>query len=212
MDKTVLLYGDSIFWGVDASSGYRHEIENRVDTAVRQVLGADVEVITEGLRGRTMFGENGRFPERDGLAQFGPIFASHLPIDIVVIMLGTNDLNDPTRHSADDIAGALKRYQEKMHYWADFMGYAHPKIVVVSPPDVEQESLRKFAEIFAGSAELVGPTVDALRSVSEENGYTFVDSRQVARSTGTDGIHLSAGESVKLGYAIGETIQTVLAA
>lgn len=210
MTKTVLLYGDSIFWGVNAKTGFRHDKENRVDTVVRSRLGSDVEVISEGHRGRTMFGENGRFAERNGLDQFGPIFASHLPIDVVVIMLGTNDLNDKTRHSADDIAGAISDYQEKMEYWTDFMGYAQPQIVIVSPPDIEEKSLVKFAEIFAGSALLVGPTVDALQAYCIEKGHVCIDSRNVARSINTDGIHLDAGESKKLGSAIAEKVQEII--
>jgi len=210
MTKTVLLYGDSIFWGVNAKTGFRHDNEHRVNNVTREALNGKVEIISEGHRGRTMFGENGRFPERDGLAQFGPIFASHLPIDVVVIMLGTNDLNDKTRHSAADIANALVAYQEKMKNWSDFMGFAQPKILIVSPPDIEEKSLVKFAEIFGGSAELVGPTVDALKRVSEEQGYIFMDSREIARSIDTDGIHLNAAESRKLGAAIAEHLKVML--
>ena len=211
MTKTVLLYGDSIIWGVDASIGGRHQREHRVNTIVQNNLGPEVEVIGEGHRGRTMFGENGAFPKRNGLEQFGPIFASHLPIDILVIMLGTNDVNAKTRHSAGDIARALDDYMREAKEWCDFMGYDMPKVLIVSPPDIEESSLVRFAELFAGSAELIGGVVDALREYADTHGYMFLDSRLVTRSVGTDGIHLDRDNTKKLADSITKELQKVLA-
>lgn len=211
MTKTVLLYGDSIIWGVDASIGGRHLREHRVDTIVQNNLGSEIEVIGEGHRGRTMFGENGAFPKRNGLEQFGPIFASHLPIDILVIMLGTNDVNAKTRHSADDIANALDEYMREAKEWCDFMGYDMPKVLIVSPPDIEEASLVRFAELFAGSADLIDGVVDALHAYADKHGYAFMDSRLVARSIGTDGIHLDSDNSKKLADSISAELQKILA-
>jgi len=211
MTKTVLLYGDSIFWGVDATTGQRHERANRVDTIVQQMLGDDVEVVGEGFRGRTMFGENGFFPERDGLAQFGPIFASHLPIDVVVIMLGTNDLNSKALHPANEIAESIPKYVEKMQYWCDFMGFSLPSLLIVSPPDVDQQSIKKFSEVFAGTVDRIAPAVDALQQVAQRDGHAFLDSRQIARSINTDGIHLDAAETKKLADAITAQVVALLA-
>jgi len=209
MTKTVLLYGDSLFWGLNPATGKRHEREDRVSTQVQAAL-QQAEVINEGLRGRTMFGENGYFPQRDGQDQFGPIFASHLPIDLVTIMLGTNDLNAKTQHSAEDIAVSVPRYVEQMQSWCDFMGYPLPKVLVVSPTDIDASSLTKFAEVFAGASEKVAPAVAALEHLSQEQGYEFLDARSVARSINGDGIHLDPEESRKLGIAIGEKIAAML--
>jgi len=211
MTKTVLLYGDSILWGVNATTGQRHDRANRVDTIVQQMLGDDIEVVGEGFRGRTMFGENGFFPERDGLAQFGPIFASHLPIDVVVIMLGTNDLNSKALHPANEIAESIPKYVEKMQYWCDFMGFSLPSLLIVSPPDVDQQSIKKFSEVFAGTVDRIAPAVDALQQVAQRDGHAFLDSRKIARSINTDGIHLDAAETKKLADAITAQVVALLA-
>lgn len=210
MHKSVLLYGDSIFWGVNAVNGFRHDRQDRVDVVIREKLGESFDVIAEGLRGRTMFGENGAFPERNGLDQFGPIFASHIPVDLVVIMLGTNDLNAQTRHSADDIAAAVGDYNDKMRYWCDFMKYDAPKLLIVSPPDINDPELDRFKELFAGSAELVEPTVAALKQSCETHSWDFLDIRSSVKSMGSDGIHLDPKASRTLAIAIAEKISKIL--
>lgn len=205
--KTVLLYGDSFFWGVDGVNATRHNREDRIGVICQQELGEVYEVITEGLRGRTMFGENGYFPERDGLAQFGPIFASHLPIDAVVIMLGTNDLNTRTNHSADEIASALEMYVEKMRFWCNFMKYPLPKVVVIAPPHIDEQSLVAFKEIFKASDRHIDNLAETLQHVSLKNDFTFIDSRSVVASKNTDGIHLDAENNKKLALEITKAIQ-----
>src|SRR5689334_11654512 len=90
--KTILIYGDS-FTFAKIPGGLRYDCETRFTGVLQKELGKDYEVIEEGLRGRTVSGENSFFPYRNGLEQFGPIIGSHLPLDLLVLFLGTNDLN-----------------------------------------------------------------------------------------------------------------------
>jgi len=209
--KNILLYGDSFFWGVNSSTGQRYKPSKRIATILQAELGDDYKVIEEGLRGRTMFGENGWFPERDGLAQFGPIFASQLPINVIVIMLGTNDLNTKTKHLPKDIAASLKQYKEKMAYWCDFMKYDTPKAIVVAPPEIDNASLDAFKDVFDGSAEQVGLLADELSKACNDLGYTCIDSRNFVQSKNADGIHISPDENAKLAVAIKESVQSLMA-
>ena len=196
--QSVLLYGDSFFWGVNPDTGKRHSSSERIGKQLQVLLGPDFEVVEEGHRGRTMFGENGWFPERDGLAQFGPIFASHLPIHTVVIMLGTNDLNTKTLHSPQDIAAALTNYQSKMEYWCKFMGYDVPKVIVVAPPDIDDTQLDKFKSIFAASSALIVELSEELEIQCSKMGYKFLNSDELVKSIGADGIHISPEDNLRL--------------
>lgn len=204
--KTVLLYGDSFFWGVDGSQAARHERDDRIGVICQNLLQDRFDVVTEGLRGRTMFGENAYFPERDGLAQFGPIFASHLPIDVIVIMLGSNDLNSKTRHDPKDIADALDSYVEKMKFWCDFMKYNLPQVLVVSPPHIDESSLTVFKDIFAGSASYIDELADKLQEKASQSDFAFLDGRNIVKSINTDGIHIDANNNKKLATAISKKI------
>lgn len=209
--KSILLYGDSLFWGVDATVMGRHAYENRVDGVLRSRLGDDYEILCEGLRGRCMFGENGWFPERNGLEQFGPIFASHLPLDMVVIMLGTNDLNTKTQHTPAAIADNLSDYHKKMRFWTDFMKYDMPKVLIVAPPHINENELSdNFKPIFQGSAAYIDELATKLELKSHELDWSFLDTRNRIISEGNDGIHLSADESKKLGLILYDHIQTMI--
>ncbi len=200
--QSVLLYGDSFFWGVHPDTGKRHASSDRIGRQLQNLLGPDFEVIEEGHRGRTMYGENGWFPERDGLAQFGPIFASHIPVHTLVIMLGTNDLNSKTLHRAHDIAAALDEYQSKIEYWCEFMGYDVPKVIIVAPPDIDDTQLDKFRGIFAGSSEMIPELSQELENKCTTMDYTFLNAGTVVKSIGADGIHISPEENKKLAIAL----------
>ena len=51
--KTILCYGDSLTWGYDAESLARHALEDRWPSVLQAALGGGVDVIAEGLNGRT---------------------------------------------------------------------------------------------------------------------------------------------------------------
>lgn len=205
--KTVLLYGDSFIWGLNPVDAKRYDYKDRIGGLLQAKLGEDYRVVEEGHRGRTMFGENGWFPERNGLEQFGPIFASHLPVDVLVIMLGTNDLNSKTNHSPQQIAASLNDYDKKIDYWCNFMKYDKPEVIVIAPPEIEDASLDLFKEIFAGSSEKIGPLAAELESKSKELGYKFIDSREVFKSAGNDGIHVSPDQNHNLANKLAEHIK-----
>lgn len=211
MKQSALLYGDSIFWGVNAKTGKRHKLEDRVKSIVENELGHEWEVTVEGLRGRTMFGENGAFKQRNGREQFGPIVASHLPLDVIAIMLGTNDANASTQHTGREVADALDDYMTELKSWCDFMKFPMPKLLVVAPPDINSDDLDAFAEFFDGAAARVTDISNALVERANSRGWESVDARTVCVSSDQDGIHLSPEETRKLGRAIGEKLSAMLA-
>lgn len=208
--KNILLYGDSFFWGVDAGKQGRHEHQNQIGVICQTELGNDYTVVTEGLRGRTMFGDNGWFPERDGLVQFGPIFASHLPLDAVVLLLGTNDLNSKTNHQPDEIATAIDTYKQKMQFWCDFMKYPVPNLMIIAPPNIDESSLAAFKDIFVGSATQVPKLRDVLRDYAKRSQARFLDAAEIVISKQTDGIHLDDAENHKLASAIAAGVKELV--
>ena len=93
--KQVLCYGDSLTWGTDAESGGRHHYEDRWPTVLQHELGVEVNVIAEGLGGRTTAYDDWTADcDRNGARLLPTIMESHMPLDLVIIMLGTNDMKD----------------------------------------------------------------------------------------------------------------------
>ena len=93
MTKTVLCYGDSLTWGYSAETVGRHAYEDRWPSVLQKALGDRVRVIPEGLNGRTTaFDDHLADCDRNGARILPTILQSHNPLDLVIIMLGTNDM------------------------------------------------------------------------------------------------------------------------
>jgi lysophospholipase L1-like esterase len=92
--RTVVVFGDSNTWGyVPGSNGERFPYEQRWPTILQRELGDDWLVVPEGLSGRTATVERPDSEGRNGLPYLLPCLLSHAPVDVVVIFLGTNDVN-----------------------------------------------------------------------------------------------------------------------
>ncbi len=100
--KTILAFGDSLTWGADPVSGMRHPAELRWPNVLQSKLGGGVEVIAEGLGGRTTCYDDHTGPAcRKGAKALQVALGSHMPLDLVIIMLGTNDLKPVHRVRAE---------------------------------------------------------------------------------------------------------------
>lgn len=94
MTRTLVCFGDSNTWGyVPGSGGERFPREQRWPVVLQRELGDEWEVIAEGLSGRTATVERPDSEGRNGLPYLLPCLLSHAPVDLVVIFLGTNDVN-----------------------------------------------------------------------------------------------------------------------
>ena len=108
--KTVLCYGDSNTWGYDAATEGRYPYDKRWTTVLARELGSEYLVIPEGLNGRTTVWPDPVEGEyKSGKSTLLAILESHHPLDLVVLMLGTNDLKHRWGLSAWDIGVASRR-------------------------------------------------------------------------------------------------------
>ena len=134
--KTVLCYGDSNTYGFDPRNGLRYPSDIRWTGRLQQLLGQDFIVIEEGCNGRTTAFDDPTEPWKNGLPYLKPCLNTHKPIDIVILMLGTNDLKNCFNVSVKEIAeGAGKLVDVIKEFTADKQGFI-PKIILVSPPEI----------------------------------------------------------------------------
>jgi lysophospholipase L1-like esterase len=91
--NSILAFGDSLTWGFEAGTFKRHAFENRWPNALAAGLGGTARVIEEGLNGRTtVFPDPTAMPERNGAVALPMLLETHQPLDLVIIILGTNDI------------------------------------------------------------------------------------------------------------------------
>lgn len=207
--RTILCYGDSNTWGSDPETGDRFPEDTRWPGVLRRALGDGYRVIEEGLPGRTTVREDPIEGEhKNGRAYLRPCLESHRPIDLVTLMLGTNDLKQRFGSSASDIAqGAASLAEMVLRSGCGPEGGA-PVVLLVAPPPVGR--LTEMAEMFEGSEEKSLEFSGHYRRFAEQYGCEYLDAGEVIVSSDVDGIHLDAGEHRKLGEAVAARIREVL--
>lgn len=176
---------------------------------LRGALGEGYRVIEEGLSGRTTVWDDPiEGAHKNGRTYLLPCLESHRPLDLVIIMLGTNDLKVRFGLNASDIAqGADALAEIALHSGAGPEGGA-PQILLVAPPPVGR--LTDFAEMFEGAVEKSGRFGERYLYNAGMLGCAFLDAGEVMVSSDLDGIHFEANEHRKLGEAVARLIQETL--
>ena len=89
--KQILCFGDSNTYGYKPDKSGRFSWGVRWTSILAEKFGRDVNVIEEGLCGRTTIFDDVFRVGRNGSESFPAILESHTPLDLIIIMLGTND-------------------------------------------------------------------------------------------------------------------------
>lgn len=113
MRKRIVCYGDSNTWGYDAVTDGRFPEEVRWTGKLQELLGEEYCIIEEGLCGRTTVFEDPLNEGLNGLTYLYPCLMSHGPLDLLVIMLGTNDSKERFSATPKNIADGMKRLVKK---------------------------------------------------------------------------------------------------
>ncbi len=206
----ILCYGDSNTWGCGPTPqppAPRHPADSRWPRVLAAELGSNCEVIEEGLNARTTDTADPMQPSLsgagvDGAAYLPACLASHLPLDLVVIMLGTNDLKAHFNRSPLRIALGAGRLVDIVQRIDGGIGtpYASPQVLLICPPPLAE--MKFFAEEFAGGHEKSRALPAAYAAMAKAAGALFLDAGTVIETDGPDGLHLSAKSQVALGRAV----------
>jgi lysophospholipase L1-like esterase len=165
-------------------------------------------VIEEGLPGRTTVWDDPIEGYKNGREYLIPCLETHAPIDLVTIMLGTNDLKVRFSVSAYDIAnstGVLVDIVQRSMAGPD--GDA-PKVLLMAPPPLGR--LTEYAEMFDRAKQKSKRFSKHYQRVAREYGCAFFDTSNVIVSSDVDGVHLEVGEHKKLGQAVAAVVRHML--
>lgn len=205
--KRILCYGDSNVWGqVPASEVERFNLTKRWTGRLQAELGDDYEVIEEGLPGRTVQTDNLKSGKgRNGLAYLYPCLLSHLPFDVFVVLLGTNDLKERFSLTAKEIADGLESYIKVVRECAKTYGLKTPEIVLMSPSKVDisnQEVEESFGEL--GEKQVI--LNNLLIELADMEKIFFIDLYNQVESSKEDGYHLDELGHEKVAILVAEKI------
>ena len=186
--KSVVCFGDSNTWAyIPGSGGKRYPFEKRWTSVLAEKLGSGVNVIPEGLNGRTTVFDDPVTGNKAGLKHLDIILTSHYPIDLLIIMLGTNDLKDRFNVQPSEIAKALGRLIEYAKKSTAGIDGNPPDILLVCPPPILEAPV--YREEFLEGVEKSQNLKMEYKKLAESFGIPVFFAGDFLSSSPVDGIH-----------------------
>ncbi|MDE0741901.1 MAG: SGNH/GDSL hydrolase family protein [Candidatus Poseidoniia archaeon] len=213
--KNLLCFGDSNTWGYSPVDGTRFSPNVRWTGVLQKSLGKDYRIIEEGLNGRTTFiDEDGR-PLRSGSDVLPIILESHRPLDLVVIMLGTNDLKVEFDLTVEDIAQGAKTLCE-MVINSEYLEEYPPEILLISPTLIGDYVIPEFDEVISSDKEFFDKArkqsfqfAEHYEKVASELGINFLDAAKIVSPSKDEGVHWDAEQHILFGKKLKTIIETI---
>ena len=218
--KTVICYGDSNTFGWNpvsfdpldtplVFSQHRFDKNKRWTGMMASELGDGYDIIEEGLPGRTtVWSDPVEGEDKNGEKYLLPCLLSHAPIDLVLLMLGTNDLKMRFSATAFDIAMSIGVLIGIIKGSSTNREGKSPEILVISPPPLGK--LSEFGEFLEGGTEKSKKLANYYQRVSKQLECEFLDAGKVIKSSPIDGVHFEEKEHAKLGRALADKVKTII--
>ncbi len=200
----VLCYGDSNTWGCRPGTQKRFERKWRWPVVMEKELKKDYVVIEEGLNGRTTVWEDPIEGYKSGKNYLLPCLESHKPLDLIIIMLGTNDLKARFSVTAYDVAEGAGTLVDMVSKSETGREESSPETLLVAPPPIAE--LSEYEDIFRGARQKSRKLAREFRRISQEKDCHLLDAGQHIESSSKDGIHLEGSEQKKLGLALARKV------
>ena len=208
----LLVYGDSLTWGIIPGTRRRLAAERRWPLVLERELrqqGRDVRVVEDCLNGRRTVWEDPFKAGRNGLTGLEQRIEVNSPLALVVLMLGTNDFQSVHRNGAWQSSEGVAALVRAVRRAPIEPGMPAPRILVVAPPPIRTPG-GEMAEKFAGGDERSAGVADAFRRVAAELECAFFDAGAVVHVSAVDGVHLDADQHDVLGRALAPAVASLM--
>lgn len=210
MKKTIICFGDSNTYGYDPVSFGRLDENKRWPQVLAYKLGDAYHVIEEGLCGRTTAFNDPLNESLSGLDYITPCLLSHGPVDLLIIMLGTNDTKERFGATAENITNGLKRLVLKAKAtdcWRD----NSPSILLIAPApiDAEYDAAMFNGEMGTGCSEKSYALAPLYKALAHTLNCYFLDAKLFAKVHPNDYMHIDETGHSALAIAIKNTISSL---
>jgi lysophospholipase L1-like esterase len=204
----ILVYADSLSWGIIPDTRKRLEFEKRwpgvLETSLNRA-GSNVRVIENCLNGRRTVWPDPFKAGRDGAQGLAQVIEMHSPLRLVILMLGTNDFQCTHNNNAWLSAQGTSRLVQIIQQAPIEPGMPVPDILIVAPPTIT-EPKGVIASKFLGAEKRCTGLALELEKIANELSVDFFNADSVIEASKIDGIHLDAGEHQKLGEALAKKL------
>ena len=207
--RQILVYADSLTWGIIPLTRKRLSFDDRWPGVMEHALngsGMSCRVIENCLNGRRTVWEDPFKPGRNGLPGIEQVVEMHSPLDLVILMLGTNDFQSMHPHNAWHSAQGMRSLIGAILQAPIEPGMPRPPILLVAPPPI-QTPQGPMAPKFAGAEAKCRGLAPEYQMVANELDCWFFDASSVTTSSAVDGIHLDKDQHLVLGRALADRIR-----
>ena len=218
MKKHIVCFGDSNTHGYCpcpqdcADGGNRFNEEERWPCLLQKALGDDYLVIEEGLNSRTTAFEDPLGEGLSGISAIRQVLLTHAEVDLLILMLGTNDCKERFAASPYVIAQGLQRVIRKAKQTEDAWHMGFPNILVVAPPAIREE-MKKHPVYGAMGDEAIPKS----RALAKQYAFmcltekcTFLDANGTAEMNTFDGMHLTKKGHADLAERLYEVVKVMV--
>ena len=205
--KTIVCYGDSNTYGYMADPGHpqgwrRYEESRRWPAVLQQTLGSGYQIREEGVIGRTTAFSDTLREGMNGLETLPQRLAANAPMDLLIFMLGTNDVKERFGLTPEDIAAGMERLvtcAAALPVWKD----GRAKILVMAPPHISWEWNPDYHRKSARLGELY-------REAAGRHHCCFLDTEGIGIFNDIDHMHLTPEGHLRLARKLAELVPEII--
>lgn len=204
MDKNqdrikILCYGDSNTWGDPPGSEGRYPYNIRWTGRLQNLLVNKYQIIEEGLCGRTTIMDDPKEEGRNGKTYLISYLKTHKQIDLVILMLGSNDLKERFNLTAKEISENIE----------ELIKIIKPiKVLLLSPPIVNL-NCKNPPQGMKGAEEKSKQLAKYYKEVAIRQGCEFIDIAQYVQPSNVDGCHLEKDTHTRIAEILEKEIKII---
>lgn len=193
--KTIVCFGDSNTHGYNAITGGRFSEKERWTGLLAEMLGCTYRICEEGLSGRTTVFDDPLFEGLSGISCLRPCMLTHEPLDLLILMLGSNDVKERFSATPTNIAKGMERLVIKAQQTTEAWDQQTPNILIVAPPPIEEEYVNTDIgpDMGNGCARKSRALAKLYEEVARRLGCHFLDAGSIEgmQMNNCDYMHLS---------------------
>lgn len=208
-----MCFGDSNTYGavptLARTGRHRFAADRRWPGVMRRQLGTGWEVIEEGQGGRTTVHDDPiEGLHKNGLKALPICLETHMPLELVIVMLGTNDLKHRFSVTACDVADSIEILVRTIQKSEAGPAGKAPAVLVAAPAPMLEVDW--FGQMFLGGAAKSLQFATVMRDAAKRSGAEFFNVGDFVESSTIDGIHLDSDSHRIVGTEMAKTVQALI--
>ncbi len=209
--KSILCYGDSNTYGLMPDLQNRYPRDVRWTGVLQKLLGEDYYIIEEGLGGRTTVWDDPVEEYKNGKKYLLPCLDSHKPLDLVIVMLGTNDLKGRYSLSPYEVGGGMENLVKILLKSDAGIGFKPPKVLLAAPVPIHSVGRAMDLDQMIPDMEKRSSMLSYYyKDIAGRYGIPYIDPAGEIELNNIDGIHYSEKGHMRMAELMKEKIVEIL--